>query len=275
MCASRLWQAQTQEQKAELHTHTAALAALLVRLAQRDADLAQRDARVASLEADLARAGAAPSPGQATGVQLSSPPEQAAAEEEAPAQRQAAAPRTPSKDHPPGPPRAPGDRSPCADPALAAACAALATATGARKRLRLADDASRQAGSAAAEPEKRGRLSGAASLDAGGGELLGRDDTSGDAGRGVRGLGGGRYALADRTRSEAAGQLPPVQLLEKWKLLAAAKSEPLTICADCGLPPTPEKVPLAPVKTHISLPHPLRFCKEQSSSHLQPNSARP
>ncbi len=257
-------QAQSQEQREELVTHNALLAALLVQLAQRDAELADLRSATSARQPSLARKpsqkllralsvpGARakpPSPKQDTLLTPAQPPMTSARSmTSAVTSPRAAEPCTPSKG-PPLPPHAAERRAACnsaaavTDPAESPEQTLAAGSAGARKRLCMGEGVNSQgngvgmeeAGEAVRDAEASGQLSSAVSIEAGAGKLHGSNEASE-----LDDLLEDRERLnPERADSADAEQVSPEQLPPSWKLLAAEK--PLSICADCAMPPTPEK----------------------------------
>ncbi|EIE25028.1 hypothetical protein COCSUDRAFT_46564 [Coccomyxa subellipsoidea C-169] len=234
-------QAQSQEQREELVTHNALLAALLVQLAQRDAELADLRSATSARQPSLARKpsqkllralsvpGARanpPSPKQDTLLTPAQPPMTSARSmTSAVTSSRAAEPCTPSKE-PPLPPHAAERRAACnsaaavTDPTESPERTLAAGSAGARKRLCMGEGVNSQgdgvgmeeAVEAVRDAEASGQLSSAVSIEA------------------------------------DAEQVSPEQPPQSWKLLAAEK--PLSICADCAMPPTPEKHAIVQVDAH-------------------------
>ncbi|CAL8462014.1 g1545 [Coccomyxa elongata] len=304
-------QAESREQRAELVTHYALLAALLVRLEQRDADVAALKAAAAARpkpQPRMLRALSVPGPPRPRATADASAAEPSAAPLTSPptsallTSARAAAPFMPCKEvsalSVPGPqwprpaagelpdrdsvpavsltsPRETGSSDPCtpskelvpprAPKHLAPAAEGIPSATGgergardaagACKRLCMAEDASvseadsadRCPGLDAVVPEAVGQLSSAVTIRPSG-EVRGDDEA-----RELDGVSAGRRAdLLDRVPSAAALQLPPAHPQQNWKLLAANAEKPLVMCADCAMPPTPEKHALVQVDAHTS-----------------------
>lgn len=288
-------------------THYALLAALLVRLEQRDADVAALKAAAAARpkpQPRMLRALSVPGPPRPRAVYASAAEPSAAPLMSPPTSAlltsvRAAAPFTPCDEvsalSVPGPvpgpqwprpasgelpdqdavpavsltsPRETGSSDPCtpskelvpprAPKHHATAAKGVPSTTGgergardpasACKRLCMEKDASvSEAGSTDRCPElapvvPEGQLSRAVTVRPSG-EVHGDDEA-----REHDGVSAGRGAdLLDRVPSAAGLQLPPAHPQQNWKLLAANAEKPLVMCADCAMPPTPEKHALVQV----------------------------
>ncbi|KAK9908816.1 hypothetical protein WJX75_003276 [Coccomyxa subellipsoidea] len=258
------FQAQSQEQRAELVTHNALLAALLVRLAQRDAELAERDAELASLKSAMSRQPSLARQQSQKMLRALSvpgarakplPPKQEPRLTSAlmsPRDCAAAEPCTPSKE-PSAPAHAAGRRgshpssaATGVDSWVATEHAPSAESSGARKRLCMGEgvsgpsqgpaDGVRHTGVTSLEVGAPGQLSSAVSIEANTGKFHSDDE--------ARGPGSTVDAQPDPTNEAAAEQVTSEQLPESWKLKA---EKPLSICADCVMPHTPEKHALVQV----------------------------
>ena len=251
-------------------THNALLAALLVQLAQRDAELADLRSATSARQPSLARKpsqkllralsvpGARakpPSPKQDTLLTPAQPPMTSARSmTSAVTSPRAAEPCTPSREPPP-PPHAAARRAACnsaaavTDPAESPEQTLAAGSAGARKRLCMGEGVNSQgdgvgmeeAVEAVRDAEASGQLSSAVSIEAGAGN---NEASEPDA------LLEDRECLnPERADSADAEQVSPEQPPQSWKLLAAEK--PLSICAGCAMPPTPEKHAIVQVKPQL------------------------
>ena len=245
-------------------THNALLAALLVRLAQRDAELAERDAELASLKSAMSRQPSLARQQSQKMLRALSvpgarakplPPKQEPRLTSAlmsPRDCAAAEPCTPSKE-PSAPAHAAGRRgshpssaATGVDSWVATEHAPSAESSGARKRLCMGEgvsgpsqgpaDGVRHTGVTSLEVGAPGQLSSAVSIEANTGKFHSDDE--------ARGPGSTVDAQPDPTNEAAAEQVTSEQLPESWQLKA---EKPLSICADCVMPHTPEKHALVQV----------------------------
>ena len=280
-------------------THYALLAALLVRLTQRDADVAALEAAAAARprpQPRMLRALSVPGPPRPRAADAKAPEPPAAPLMSAPTsaltssraaapnalsketsvmsipkpQRSRAAaaeradhdaaaavdvtspwetssvdPCTPSKE--PVPLRAPNHQSSAARgvPSASGGQVGVGDVVSACKRLCMEDAApvseaeyaDRWPGSAAEGPEAVGQLSSAVSTQVASGDSPGVDKAVEH-----NGMSAGRGSdLPDAVHSAPADQQ------QNWKLLAAKAEKPLVMCAECAMPPTPEKHALVQV----------------------------
>lgn len=267
-------------------THNALLAALLVRLAHRDAELAQRNAELASMKSAMSqqpslarqrsqkmlRALSVPGARAKPLPPTQEPPLTSALM--SPRDCAAAEPCTPSKE-PSAPAHAAGRRgshpssaATRVDSWVAAEHAPSAEFSGARKRLCMGEGVSgpsqgpadevRHTGVTSLEIGASGRLSSAVSIEASTGKFYSEDE--------ARGPGSTVDAQPDSADGAAAEQVTSAQLPDSWTLKA---EKPLSICADCVMPPTPEKHALVQVLVTCVL-----FCKQTATVSFAERSSR-